>query len=175
MSTTASKAEFQDGGMPVAQPVYVVDTSGNPTSPVTGASAVTIANGADVAQGSVADAAWSGSGNGTLVALLKAVYAHLGNVSLTNDGTSTTAITAGVATNTVIKATAGRLARILVTATGTNQMNIYDNASGASGTIIGVVPASATVGTVVELRMPASNGMVVAGNSANPGVTIAWS
>jgi hypothetical protein len=31
-SSTANKAEFQDGGMPVAQPVYLVDQSGNYTA-----------------------------------------------------------------------------------------------------------------------------------------------
>lgn len=34
MSTTmAASAEFQDGGKPVAQPVYTVDVNGNPVSP----------------------------------------------------------------------------------------------------------------------------------------------
>lgn len=32
-TTTASNAEFQDGGKPVAQPVYQVDVNGNPVSP----------------------------------------------------------------------------------------------------------------------------------------------
>lgn len=32
-TTTASNAEFQNGGKPVAQPVYQVDVNGNPVSP----------------------------------------------------------------------------------------------------------------------------------------------
>jgi hypothetical protein len=32
-ATTANPAEFQDGGKPVAQPVYQVDINGNPVSP----------------------------------------------------------------------------------------------------------------------------------------------
>ncbi len=42
-----------------------------------GGGAVTIVDGGDVTQGAVGDAAWSGSGNGTVVAILKAIYARL--------------------------------------------------------------------------------------------------
>lgn len=49
-------------------------TASNPL-PVAGA--VTIANGADVAQGSIGDAAWSGSGNGTVISLMKKAISYL--------------------------------------------------------------------------------------------------
>lgn len=42
-----------------------------------GGGAVTVANGADVAQGNTADAAYAGSGSATVVATLKGVYAEL--------------------------------------------------------------------------------------------------
>jgi len=87
-------------------------------------------------------------------------------------GRTSSAIAAGVAANTVIKATPGRLARILVTATGTNQMAIYDNATTNSGTIIAIVPANAVVGTLIDCQAIALNGITVAGNASNPGVTI---
>lgn len=51
-----------------------------------GGGAVTIADGADVAQGSIADAAWSGSGNGTVVSLLKKAISYLAG-SFTIQGT----------------------------------------------------------------------------------------
>ena len=95
-------------------------------------------------------------------------------VESVDSGISTTAIAASVATDTVIKASAGRLARVLVTATGTNPMQIFDNATVGSGKIIGALPASPAVGTVYLFGMPAANGITVKGNAANPGVTISW-
>ena len=91
-----------------------------------------------------------------------------------NDGVSTTAVAAATVANTVIKATAGRLARILVTATGTANVLIYDNASTNSGTVIGVIKSSAVVGDVIELRIPAANGITVAGSANNGGFTVSW-
>jgi hypothetical protein len=91
-----------------------------------------------------------------------------------NDGQSTTPVAASTAANTVIKASTGRLAKILITATGTASMLIYDNATTNSGTIIGVIPANPTAGQIFDLKMPAANGITVAGNANNPGVTISW-
>lgn len=91
-----------------------------------------------------------------------------------NDGTSCTAVAAGTIADTTIKATAGRLARILVTATGTANVLIWDNASGHTGTIIGVIKSSAVVGDILELRMPAANGITVQGNANNGGFTVSW-
>lgn len=88
---------------------------------------------------------------------------------------STTAIASGAAANTIIKASAGRLFRVMVTTQNTNQMNIFDNSSSGTGTIIGLIPANADVGSVFEFAMPAVNGITVLGNAANPGVTISWS
>jgi len=92
-----------------------------------------------------------------------------------NDGTSTTAIAAATTGNTVIKASAGRLARILVTAVGTVNMLIYDNATTNAGTIIGIVKSTAAVGDIIELRIPAQNGITVGGSANNAGVTVVWS
>lgn len=51
-----------------------------------GGAAVTVADGADVTQGAVADAAWSGAGSGTVVAILKAIWTRLrgGQATMTN-------------------------------------------------------------------------------------------
>lgn len=48
--------------------------------------AVTIADGANVTQGAIADTAWSGTGNGTIDAILKAIYTKLAS-SLAVTGT----------------------------------------------------------------------------------------
>ena len=54
----------------------------------------------------------------------------------------------------------GRLIRIVVTtAMSAAATTIYDNASAASGTILFVIPASATQGTVYTVDLPAVNGI----------------
>ncbi len=77
---------------------------------------------------------------------------------------------------TVVKSTPGRLCKVLVTtANGENAINIFDNASAASGTIIGVVAANASVGTVYDLQMPAANGITIAGTASAGTITVSYS
>lgn len=95
------------------------------------------------------------------------------------DGDTTAALSSGVTTNTLIKSGSGTLGRILVTtANGAAAVNVYDAiapASGAiTGTIIGVVPASATVGTVVTLGMPFTLGCLVGGAATNGAFTFSF-
>lgn len=89
-------------------------------------------------------------------------------------GTQVAAFAAGTATDQVVKASSGRLCRVLVTTQGSAELDIYDNASGHTGILIGVVPASAAVGTVYDFGMPAANGITVKGASNTPGVTISF-
>lgn len=92
-----------------------------------------------------------------------------------NDGLQTTPIAAGHSADTAIAVSGGLLARALVTTVGTNQMMIYDNASAASGTIIGIIPASSPVnGIPLEFKMPTQNGIFVKGDANNPAVTISY-
>lgn len=89
-------------------------------------------------------------------------------------GTTTTAV--GIsASDQIVKGSAGRLCRILVTTSGTGATLIYDNASGHTGTVIGAAVASAAVGTLYECQAPAVNGIVVAGNANNSAITVIWS
>jgi hypothetical protein len=88
-------------------------------------------------------------------------------------GEQAVAVAAGKSTDTVVKASPGRLGRILVTTSGSNAMLIYDNASGHTGMIIGAVAANAPIGPV-ESGFPAANGITVQGNASNPGVTISF-
>jgi len=90
-------------------------------------------------------------------------------------GTFTQSITAGATADTTVKTSQGRLCRVLVTTAGTGAVAIYDNAGGHTGTIIGAVAANAVAGTMVECQAPASLGITVAGNAANPAMTIIWS
>lgn len=102
-----------------AKPVVLVDSSGNaitnanplPTSGGGGGGggAVTIADGADVTQGAVADAAYSGSGNGTVIALLKKVVAEL-SAALSVTGTVTANAGTNLNTSALALETGGHLA-----------------------------------------------------------------
>lgn len=91
--------------------------------------------------------------------------------------TNTTPIAAGVATNTVIKATPGKAFTILITTVGTNTLTVSDansSATAAAGTIIGITAASAALGSAFTCVGPSQFGIVVLGNAANPAVTISW-
>lgn len=94
--------------------------------------------------------------------------------NVTTGGTTTASVPANAA-NVVVKASAGRLFRVLVTTTGANPMLIYDNATTNSGTIIGALPASPAVGTIYDFEMPAANGITIAGSATNPAVTVSYS
>lgn len=89
-------------------------------------------------------------------------------------GTTATAVAIS-ANDTQIKPSPGRLCRMLVTTSGTGATQIFDNATTGSGTVIGVVAASAAVGTLVEAQAPAVNGITVKGNANNSAITVIWS
>lgn len=81
---------------------------------------------------------------------LYAMQSFRGVTDVNVGGRASTPIAAGTSANTVIKGSPGRLARILVTGTGTAEMDVFDNASTNSGTKIGIVPANAAVGTLID-------------------------
>lgn len=83
-------------------------------------------------------------------------------------------IPAETAAATVVKASPGRLCRILITAAGAAPVVVYDNASSASGTIIGITPADPAVGTTFRFDMPAANGITIAGSGTLPGFTLSY-
>lgn len=83
------------------------------------------------------------------------IHQYSGGGDLTVAVTNAQAI-AGIA----IRSAQSRLCKVLITTViGANALNFFDNASAASGTIIGIVPAAATVGTVFTFDMPASLGI----------------
>jgi hypothetical protein len=89
-------------------------------------------------------------------------------------GGGTLAAVAAAAGTTAIKASAGRLCRVLVTTLGTAQLTFFNNASAASGTIIGIVPASVLAGTLINVDMPASLGITGDFLTNSPAVTVAF-
>ena len=74
----------------------------------------------------------------------------------------------------VVKAQPGRLCNVVVTATGSGTLTIYDNASAASGTVLFALAASAALGNYT-VSLPADNGITVASPSSSPAVTIGYS
>lgn len=122
--------------------------------------------------GAMADPAIYVSGGTVSVNALPNGSNTIGKVTSTNDSTTTTAYSATA--TTVIKASAGRLVSLLVTTAGTVDVPIYDNASAASGTIIGMVPAAATKGQVIVCAAPAANGITVGGLAGNAAFTVFW-
>lgn len=92
----------------------------------------------------------------------------------TTGGTLTAVVAAGVGT-TVIKATPGRLCRVVVTtAPTTNPLTFYDNASTGSGVVIGIVPGTATLGQVFDFNMPAASGITALGATTSAAVTVSF-
>lgn len=103
-----------------------------------GTSAVTVADGADATQGDVSDAAWSGSGDGTLVALLKGLYALLrpSSTFATGEDTSVSTTPEALPSNTcrevVVQAKSTNTDRVRV---GDSSGQYFSLAAGESITI----------------------------------------
>lgn len=89
---------------------------------------------------------------------------------------STNATVAAGTGTTVVKASPGRLVAAVVTgAASTGALTFYDNASTGSGTVIGVVPASAGSGTRWPFETPAVNGITAVGAAGSAAVTVSYS
>jgi hypothetical protein len=120
---------------------------------------------------------YSNAGSGTFIngqwVELAGQVDQLGNV-VTPGGSATVAIPVDTAANTVVKNSSGRLCRVLITTSAASAVNIYDNASTNSGTIIGAIPANAAVGSMYDFEMPAVNGITVGGGATNPAMTISY-
>lgn len=81
---------------------------------------------------------------------------------------------ASAAGTVTVKASPGRLCVVTVTVTGTGTLTIYDNTA-ASGTVLLAVPASAPVGTIYVVNLPALLGVTVSAPASSPAVTIGYS
>lgn len=99
-----------------------------------------------------------------------------GNDLWVGNGGSATASIASAAANTVVKASAGRLCRALVTTagSGTGNVLIYDNATTDSGTVIGIIPATIAIGTYYTFDLPAANGITVKNVASGPVLTVSY-
>lgn len=111
---------------------------------------------------------------GTLGALALATVTN--PIPVAQPGGSATGTVASAAANTVIKASPGRLCRVLVTTagSGTGNVLIYDNATTNSGTVIGMVPATIAIGTFYTFDMPAAAGITVQNVASGPVLTVSY-
>jgi len=97
--------------------------------------------------------------------------------ALAEDGAYTAVVTYQATANTVVSKNPGFLGRVLVTqANGAAAILIYDSTSSSSpsGTIVGVVPASAAAGSVYTFGMPVTYGITVAGAATNGALTVSY-
>ncbi len=81
---------------------------------------------------------------------------------------------ASAAGTTVVKGRPGRLCSIIVTVTGTGVIQVFDNASAASGTVIAQLPASPALGEYI-IDMPAAAGITVSSPASSPAITVGYS
>lgn len=104
----------------------------------------------------------------------KAIVGRSGSLHTTDGGVSTVTIAVNTSGNTVVKASPGRLCKVLVVTAAASAVVIYDNATGVTGTVIGTIAANAAAGTLASFQMPAANGITVAGASTLPAITISF-
>lgn len=74
--------------------------------------------------------------------------------------------------NIAVKARAGRLAKLVITAAITGSITIYDNPSAASGTILYVSAATPAVGSIIVLDIPAKTGIYLVPGSGGSGLLV---
>jgi hypothetical protein len=87
-------------------------------------------------------------------------------------GGNTKGTAASNATTTLLTGT-GQGGYALVTTTGSGIATIYDNTAG-SGTVVAVVAANATAGTLIPIPFPLSTGLTVVSAASGPALTVTW-
>lgn len=88
-------------------------------------------------------------------------------------GVSTVAI-AVAAANTVVKAAPGRICRIVITTAGTTTFTVFDNATTNSGLVLYAAPAANAVGSIIDIQMPAQNGITIQNTATGPAMTVSF-
>jgi hypothetical protein len=117
---------------------------------------VSIADGADVTQGAVADAAYTGSGNATVIAALKGIYtaatASTSLIPITTGGLSVYFVQPTASDNhVVIKNGAGQVYKVSVTnnSATVNYLRLYNVGTGFNG-------CNSATSLVYQMAIPAS-------------------
>jgi hypothetical protein len=154
------------------QAVIVVDETGEPITPSAGG--VTIADGADVAEGAIADAAATAGGTGTVSAKLRRISAQLA-APLTVQEVGYTFINITTSTTTQVLSGAGVLHSVVVNTKGTiaSAIKIYDATSGTTGPICSI--DSLNLDGTFYFDAAVSNGIrVITTGTVAPDVTVLY-
>lgn len=148
----------------------LVGTDGNPyNAGGTGGGPVTVADGADVAQGAVADAAYT-SGSGSIISVLKGIFGRL--LALVIAGDASAHIT--TATTTTVKNASGTIKKIVVNSLGTvaSTVTVKDNATTLA--IIDTLSTTGRTGTYDYNIACATSIVVVTTGTVAPDVTVTY-
>jgi hypothetical protein len=92
-------------------------------------------------------------------------------------GVSTVTLGTGVSAATLVSGTPGRLQAVLVLTDAAHSWTFYDTTSTSSqtgATVIGYVPASQAVGTLLRFQMPVQFGIVAVPSAAGVALTVAF-
>jgi hypothetical protein len=128
-----------------------------------------------VGAGPVNQLAFSGTVNG-IPSLFAGAVVPVDGAGNPVHGTATGQVAAGAGTAAVaVKNSPGRLCKVVVVATGTAAVSIYDNASAASGSVLLTIPANAATGTVYDVGEIAANGITVGQVSNSPALALTYS
>lgn len=141
----------------VLVPLNVDDDGNLLVSGPNGGEAVSVADGADVAQGAKADAAWPGTGVGTVIAILKALWISLSGYTPKNYAANNA--------GDLLKTGAGVLGGFSVNTAGlTSTLTLYDGTT-TGGTKIGTFSTLAI--NSLQMRVAFSTGLfaVLAGGT----------
>jgi hypothetical protein len=94
----------------------------------------------------------------------------------TTSGGGSTKVVAAAAGTTVVKASAGRLCKVLVTGgTISAALTFYDNATTTTGNVVGIIPATAAVtGIPFIFDWPCANGITGDFLTGSPAVSISY-
>jgi hypothetical protein len=96
-------------------------------------------------------------------------------IDLTAGGGAQTVTVPAATAGFQVKGATGRLMRVLVLANmATTALTFYDSIGAASGVVIGVVPTTATAGTVWVFQMPAYVGIYAVGGTGQTACTVSF-
>jgi hypothetical protein len=118
---------------------------------------------------------WTAAGAASYAERLDATGDSQTGVQVTDTGGASTAfVPAAQVAPLVIKATPGHIGSALITAAGTTSVTFYDNATACSGNIIGVTPATTSVGQSYAFNYNAVNGITACGAAGSAAVTLSY-
>lgn len=126
-----------------------------------GGGAVTVADGADITQGTTTDAAWV-SGAGTVVALLKKIAAAGGSAVSISDGSD---VAQGTTTDTAWVSGSGTVISLLkkIASAGGSAVSIADGSDAAQGTTTDTSSANTVVGILKAIKAAVTGTLPVSG------------